>query len=730
MAAMASDGAPLVPRAGIAALTRTAISGQRGRSFLWYPVFLAFGIWSYFAMPVEPGWAALMPVAFLTAALFWAARQRPWLGLLAALLAGLVLAKAKADFVATPLLAATTAPRAIEGAVASVSGAGGRITLILDVDVIEGLSAAETPRRLRLQLSAKEARPAVGEHLTLRAVLAPLPGPVMPGGFDYGRDLWFDGIGGTGRIVGAVTVNPAPLAWRHLPARWIEGARQAIGARVRNVLAGTEGSIAEALITGERGAIPRAVNTSFQVSGLAHVLSISGLHMGLVAGGVFWLARALLALAPRLALTQPIKKWAAVCALAVGLVYMLLAGAEVATQRSYLMIAVVFFAVLVDRPAISLRNLALAAIVILAFTPEAAAQASFQMSFMAVVGLAAAFEFWRDRPRAVIPPPASLPARMAAKLFAIVVAALVTTVVAGAMSSIPAAYHFGRLAPMSILANAIAMPVIALAVMPMAVVAVLLMPLGLEALPLQAMGRGIEAMIAISDGVAALPGATMVVASQNPLGAVAACFGAAMLCLLRGAVRLLGAVVMVAGFAHGGTLERPQVLIERTGAAVAIRGEDGLLVPAPGRAGRFAVARWLVANGEEVDPAMAAKRSGWTCAATLCVASIDGLKIGYARTGEGAAIACEGLDILVTGFPLRGACRNVGLCIDRFDLWRHGAHAIYIRTEGIAVTTARGLQGRRPWVVVPRPRTDPYRLRPAAIDESRSDAARPDESRP
>ena len=155
-----------------------------------------------------------------------------------------------------------------------------------------------------------------------------------------------------------------------------------------------------------------------------------------------------------------------------------------------------------------------------------------------------------------------------------------------------------------------------------------------------------------------------------------------------------------------------------------------MLVPAPGRAGRFAVSRWLIANGEETDPTTAAKRSGWTCAETLCLATVAGRKIGYAREGAGAALACTDLDILIAGFPLRGACRNVALRIDRFDLWRHGAQAIYIRPEGITVTTARGLQGRRPWVVVPKPRTDPYRLRPTSTDEDRSQSPRPDEKRP
>jgi competence protein ComEC len=187
------------------------------------------------------------------------------------------------------------------------------------------------------------------------------------------------------------------------PSLWLSGSlndlRQEIGSRVRQHLSGTIAALADAMITGERAAIPKDTNKSLQISGLAHILSISGLHMSLAAGGVFWVVRAFLALFPNLAQNYPIKKWAAAAALVFGFIYMLLAGSQAATQRSYIMLAVVFLAIMVDRPAISLRNLALAALLILVLQPESAIQASFQMSFMAVMGLAAFFEYW-NRPQA------------------------------------------------------------------------------------------------------------------------------------------------------------------------------------------------------------------------------------------------------------------------------------------------------------------------------------------
>ena len=242
--------------------------------------------------------------------------------------------------------------------------------------------------------------------------------------------------------------------------------------------------------------------------------------MSLVAGGVFWLMRAILAGFPLLAQSYPIKKWAAAGALLVGLAYMLLAGSDTATLRSYIMIAVVFFAVIADRPALSVRNLAVAALIILVITPEAAVSASFQMSFMAVMGLAGFYEYWsaRRRHQDYYLKPRTPAVTLAFAVGGIVFATVITTVIAGTLSSIPAAYHFGRVAPYGILANGLAIPIVSLVVMPMALAGVLLMPLGLEAWPLWLMGKGLDLVLAVSDWVAGLPGSSLVIARQPRAG--------------------------------------------------------------------------------------------------------------------------------------------------------------------------------------------------------------------
>jgi competence protein ComEC len=678
---------------------------QLGATVLWAPVALTFGIWTYFSLPQEPAVLLAGFIAGMALLLFWNARGRMGMLLLAILLSGFVLAKIRAEMIATPLLKATTGEIVVSGIVHDVERASERrATIILQPDKIEGMTAAQLPRRLRLSNFLKNGEPIIGAKIAFKARLAPNASPTMPGGFDYGRQLYFKGIGGTGRITSKIDV----LGSVSSPSLWLSGAlhglRLQIGDRIRQHLKGTIAAFAEAMITGERASIPKDVNKSLQISGLAHVLSISGLHMSLAAGGVFWIVRAFLALFPAIAQHWPIKKWAAGTALIFGFAYMLLAGSVAATQRSYIMLAVVFLAVIVDRPAISLRNLALAALLILILQPESAIQASFQMSFMAVMGLAAFFEYWnRPKPEQEY----RIESRRiyyARKFYQIALASILTTLIAGSFSSIPAAYHFGRLAPYGVLANGLAIPVISLAVMPFAVLSVVLMPLGLEGWPLAVLGKGLEMVLNISDQVAALPGAQRVIPQVPLTSAIALALGASILCLANRQAKFAGCALLIVGFVLAQFNSFPDLLIERTAANTAFRNGSGELVFANSRRGRFAAEKWLQANGEELTFNEAAARSGWACEGRSCRSEIKGKVIGYFLDGEGTQPSCTGFDVIIAAYPLRGACKAVPTRIDRFDVWRMGSHAIAIEGSTIALSTARGLSGNRPWVLVPEPR--------------------------
>jgi competence protein ComEC len=674
---------------------------------LWAPIAITLGIWFYFFLPREPSPVLAVLFAVIGCLVWWLGRDRLLPVLMALSLLGFGAAKLRSGMVGTELLHAATGEVAIVGLVSDVERqSANRLTLIVEPTAIEGLTAKDLPRRLRLSSFARQGIPWPGDRLSAKARLFPLQGPTMPGGFEYARQLYFAGVGGSGRVTADMTILPGPTPLRLMPNRFLANLRESIGGAIRSHLDRTNAAVAEALITGERAAIPRAVNDSLQTSGLAHILSISGLHMSLAAGGIYWLTRALLALSPLAALTWPIKKWAATTALLFGFAYMQLAGAQAATQRSYIMIAIMFFAILVDRPAISMRNLALAAILILALQPDSAVQASFQMSFMAVLGLAAFYEWWDLRSKSNEYRIEHWAWRYIRKAGLIVVASVATSLVAGAFSSVPAAYHFGRLAPYGVLANALAIPVISLAVMPAALLSVILMPLGLEAWPLALMDWGLDLVLAISDWVSGLDGARRVIPQISLWGAILISMGLLTLCLAQAKVKLAGLALIGLGAAAAPMNAMPDVLIERTAAAVAFRDDKGEVVAQQSRPSRFVLSKWLQANGESVTVKDALTRPGWNCTNGACWTSVAGMSIVYLMQ-ENAEVSCGDAKIVVAAFPLRGKCRSAAQRIDRFDVWRNGSHAIFIRDGRIDVRTARAESGERPWVVVPKPRRKP-----------------------
>src|SRR5205823_4960089 len=193
-----------------------------------------------------------------------------------------------------------------------------------------------------------------------------------------------------------------------------------------------------------------------------------------------------------------------------------------------------------------------------------------------------------------------------------------------------------------------------------------------------------QAPLAISDWVSSLPGAVGTVPAIPLLSAILLATAAVTLCLFRGPLRLVALPIFAAGLIVAPFGARPDILIERTGANVAARTDGGTLVPANSRRGRFAIEAWLRADGEPVSFREAARRSGWTCAADLCRADIKGKRVLYVHEGKTQpGFACEA-DVLIVDFPLRGRCPSVPLRIDRFDLWRLGAHGLYF--DGSSVT--------------------------------------------
>jgi competence protein ComEC len=297
--------------------------------------------------------------------------------------------------------------------------------------------------------------------------------------------------------------------------------------------------------------------------------------MTVVAGVVFFAVRALLALIPRLATSFPIKKWSAAAALAASAFYLLLSGAEVATQRSFFMTAVVLIAVMVDRRAVTFRTLAVAAMIVLTLAPEALVHPSFQMSFAATLGLVALVQI--GMPRLFASPDSSVTARAALWGGREVLMLALASLVAGFATTPYAAFHFHRVTPYGVLANLAAMPVVSAVVMPAGMLGLVAMPFGFDGVFWKLMGLGIDWMIVVTEWVAALPGAIGRMAAFGIGPLIAATIGIVLLGLLRTRLRWAGAAVLALSIGWALVVPQPDILISGDGYNVGVRGMDGRL---------------------------------------------------------------------------------------------------------------------------------------------------------
>ena len=670
------------------------LAGERDRWAPWLPAGLGAGIGLYFALPFEPPpW--LGPAAVAAVSGFgYLSRKRPALLMLSLglglIFTGLSVAQWRTISVAAPMLTERLGPTGVSGRVMRIESfpKGARITL--EKPRISRLQPNLTPERIRLRLRGRQPPLSPGDWVRLRAMVLPPSPPAAPGAFDFQRQSFFRKLGGVGFALG-----PAEVLALSGGGGWdglllgLERLRQGIASRVRTGLDGVPGAIAAALMTGDRSAIPKETMATMRDSGLAHLFAISGLHMGLVAGILFVSLRGGLALAAPLALRFPIKKWAAAAAIMGAFAYGMVAGATVPTQRAFLMIFLVLAAVLFDRRGISMRTVAWAAVIVLLFRPESLLGPSFQLSFAAVVALIAAYEVVRDRRRPDGPP--GWRRRIAFYIGGVAL----TTLVAGMATAPFAVYHFNRFADYGLAANLIAVPVTALWTMPWAVVAFALMPLGLESLALAPMGWGIGVMTWAADTVSGWPGAVTLLPAMPMWGLVAIALGGLWLCLWRRRWRLWGLVAVSAGLASIALVRPPDILIDDRGKLLAVRTERGLALSKP-RAASFVGGTWLRRAGLVAEP-WPGSDGRLVCDSEGCIYRARGHVVALVKAEGALAEDCWVAGLVVSVVPVLRRCASATV-IDRFDLKRQGAHAIWLEDGGVRVMSVNGERGERPWV--------------------------------
>ena len=713
--AIAGDGVRARPAGRAAfhplAALAAAFAAEPERRVLWLPVFFGAGIAVYFALTVEPpAWLGL-DGTLAGAALAAMLRRRPgWRE------ATLALAFFAAGFAAiqhasvadgTAMLQRRLGPLRLTGTVVDIDAAERGWRLIVRPDPLPGLVAGEQPHLVRLHIAPSSDRLIPGDRVRMKAMLYPVPAPVVPGGRDLERELYFAGIGGVGYSYGAAhrIGESRRGGWR----QWLLQLRTTMTRRINAALPGSAGGVASAVITGKRGQIADSVKQAFRNSGLSHLLAIAGLHLGLVGAFVFFAVRGGLALWPWVALRWPIKKIAAGTTLVALFCYLMISGAAIPTERAFVMNGIVFAAIMIDRLRLSMRICALAALVVLLLAPSSLVGVSFQMSFGAVVALVAVYETWGAR-LAYVLHSGSWARRLAGYFAAVALTTLIVTIGTEPF----AIYHFHHIILYSPLANVIAVPLSAVWTLPFGVVACLLMPFGLEKLALVPMGWGIDLTIAVAQWVAALPGDVWAVARLPTLGVVLVALGGSWLCLWQGRWRLFGTLGIAAGMLTMLAVRPPDLVLADFGRLLAARAPDGGYFMRPTA---NALDRSFLAD-ETAAPLLP-----WPASATAgaldcrapgrCFYAARGERVALVTGADGLPVLCGTVDAILAQVPAGFRCRYRIPVADRIDNWRYGAIALWLGDGGISMESANGSRGDRPWV--PHPISARERARLAAL---------------
>lgn len=510
---------PLVvsPWKRFVAATLSCLSQEliHGRAFLFLPVFLGLGAIWWFTRPQD---LALLPIALscLACGFFWVKvrfRQpvmATFLGITALAMAGMVLAGLETVRLDTTILDGPVTTLVQGRVISAETNASGHQRYVIALEGTLKPHLKRMPQQVALLARGKHVAFKPGDRIEGRARLSPPSGPALPGLNDFAQSSYFSGIGAIGYFYQPPTAvqvradDRVGLLERGLQqfSNTTQLVRNGISERVRFWVPGDAGAFGAAIITGERRGLSDKANNDLRISGLAHIISISGLHMAL-AGGLFFVGiRRTLSLVPGLAETWSVKKIAAAGAIATTTGYFLISGYEIAAQRAYLMMVIMLSAAFFDRPVLSLRNTALAALLVVVISPSQVMGPSLQMSFAATFALIAGFDLWRQRPQ--LPPilpqiPLLRPLKPIVKLIGGI---LMTSALGGLSTAMFSAAHFHRVGLHGLEANLLASPIISMVVMPCAMIGVLVMPFGLEEWPLRLMGYGLDGVLFIGSDIA------------------------------------------------------------------------------------------------------------------------------------------------------------------------------------------------------------------------------------
>lgn len=673
---------------------------QTSTLFEWSVAAFAAGIGLYFAAPFEPSLAVLTlcggvigVIRAVLPAKNAALRYGLFLGFCLVLGAGR--SAWHSQTLQTPSMPSYERSYRVTGWVSAVEKSGPRTRWRIQIASIEGLSPEETPVSIRTSSAGKGVK--AGDTVRIKSVLSRPSGPAVPGGYDSGRRAFFLGIGGTGYAISkAEKLEDLVLPWPEEIRRKIVRMRYGLADRVLSAAPETTAGLQVGLLTGIRTYIPEDQTDSLRVAGLAHILAISGLHMGLLSGGVYFLATLGLAAIAPLARRMDVRKPAALIGAAAATGYLILSGASVATQRAFIMAMIVFLAVILDRRAFSMRSVALAAVITLLWHPEALTGAGFQMSFAAVAALVAVYRAW-DAQREYVPRGPIGKAGQSLRSLTI------TSFVAGTATTGIAMLHFNRIATYGLAGNLLAMPIFTFWVMPAAMAVFPALLIGQEALPLAVMGKGLEAMLVMSGWVAGWPGSLGYVAAAPAAVIAVYGFAFAALCLGPRAMRALGLVLMPLCIAVWMMTPKADLRVSDSGVvAFWAESEAKTLYVSNKRSDKYGRGQFVRRAGQGEVTFETYQRGGPAqCDALACRVRLKGYDIIITSYPSEVMEECQQADLVILTSRAAGPIsrRHCGAkLIDTRELGISGSQDIYLRPDQIKIKTSKPPSRKaRPW---------------------------------
>ncbi len=672
---------------------------ERAQLPLWFAVAFGMGIAAWLWLPGEREWAAFLVLAIgLAPAGLTMGQARSGRVLLLggmAMAAGCALIWWRSEMVATPRLdrPVVVSFEAIVQRVETRAAKG-------DLRLTLAPKGAGLPPVVRVSFPSDRPPNGLGEGavVRLRARLQPPPPMALPGSHDFARDAWFQGIGGVGRAIGPVAVVKSTAGGG------LDAMRDQLGRHIRDRLPGSAGGIATALATGDQAAVTEEDAEAMRRSGLAHLLSVSGLHIAAVVGAAMLLSLRLLALSERLALRFNLVPVAAGFGALAGIAYTLLTGMQVPTVRACIAALLVLGGIALGRDAISLRLVAVGALVVLSVRPEALAGASFQMSFAAVTSIIALHR-WSSVRKLLARREEIWPMRFLRGIVGLLLTGLVVEI-----ALIPfALYHFHKAGLYGVFANLIAIPLTTFVIMPLEAGALLLDAAGLGKPLWAATGLAIGVMLDLAHRIASAEGAVTMLPTMSRWAFALMIAGGLWTCLWAGKIRRWGLAAFAAGAVGAALAPVPAMLVTGDGQHLALVRDDGTPVLLRSRSGDFVRDLMSEAAAFDGEPANLEEQRFARCSRDACIADIvrEGrawrlLAIRSRNRIDWTSLtqACADADIVMADRRLPRACQPRWLKLDRLMLEQTGGLAIYLDGQPYVSSVADRI-GRHPWTTAP-----------------------------